>query len=265
MDMCSCVSTSSGLSHVYIHPQRLDTHSCMNAPLPPSLYRQEPGPVHYSITSHTQHDPKPVDGVLGNEVYSKASPHWHTHFLNDLAHTLRASRSFRYVSAPPVSEMQDQYRGHSAPYQPLQPHYRDLHGRLHHSSVLLPKEPALSTTHTDYRRFKRSELASVSASDTSPTRGPFPHLIHLPPVKAPPSVMHRPSVPVPHGGRSSVYTDTFRVPVHPPVSSTQVAVLAETKHTDESGRSLLQHILDVPHMYSTENRTYGKERIVLVI
>lgn len=30
-----------------------------------------------------------------------------------------------------------------------------LLGQLHQSSVLLPKEPALSTAHTDYRRFSR--------------------------------------------------------------------------------------------------------------
>lgn len=30
-----------------------------------------------------------------------------------------------------------------------------LHGQLHQSSVLLPREPALSTAHTEYRRFSR--------------------------------------------------------------------------------------------------------------
>ncbi|XP_026772076.3 uncharacterized protein zgc:193811 isoform X1 [Pangasianodon hypophthalmus] len=272
MDRRSSANTSSGVGHVYIHPQPLHTHSCKNAPLPPLLQRRVPGPLHYSVTSYTEHDPKPMHGVLSNVTYSKASPHWRTHFLDDLAQKLRDSRSVRLVSAPPVSEMQEQYRGRSAPYDPLEPHYRTLqalHGQLHQSSVVLPKEPALSTAHTDYRRFSRSELAPLLALDASPTHGPFPKLIPLRSYKAPPSAssqpqLPRPSVPVPHGGRSSMYMDSFSVPMPPPMSSTHVAVLAGTKRTEESGRSLLQHILDVPEMYSTENQTYGKGRMVLV-
>lgn len=32
-----------------------------------------------------EHDPKPVESVLRNVIYSKPSPHWRTHFLNGLA------------------------------------------------------------------------------------------------------------------------------------------------------------------------------------
>ncbi|XP_053472771.1 uncharacterized protein zgc:193811 isoform X2 [Ictalurus furcatus] len=263
------------VAHVYNPLQPLHINSCKNAPLPPLLQRRVPGPLHYNVTSHTEHDPKPVDGVLSNVIYSKASPHWHTHFLNDLAQKLRDSRSVRLVSGPPVSEMQEQYSGRSARYEPLEPQYRTLqalHGQLHQSSVLLPREPALSTAHTEYRRFSRSELAPFSALDASPTRGPFAKraaLIPLYPHKATPGTysqlrLPRPLVPVPRGGRSSVYMDSFSVPTPLPMSSTHVAVLAGTKHTEESGRSLLQHILDVPEMYGTENQTYGKGRMVLV-
>ncbi|KAF4093054.1 hypothetical protein AMELA_G00028320 [Ameiurus melas] len=261
------------VAHVYNPPQPLHVNSCKNAPLPPLLQRPVPGPLHYNVTSHTEHDPKPVDGVLSNVIYSKASPHWRTHLLNDMAQKLRDSRSVRLVSGPPVSEMQEQYSGRSARYEPLEPQYRTLqalHGQLHRSSVL-PREPALSTAHTDYRRFSRSELAPLSALDASPTRGPFTkraELIPLSPHKATSSTsqlrLPRPPVLVPQGGRSSVYMDSFSVPAPLPMSSTRVAVLAGTKLTEESGRSLLQHILDVPEMYGTENQTYGKGRMVLV-
>ncbi|XP_060758419.1 stabilizer of axonemal microtubules 3 [Neoarius graeffei] len=247
-----------------------------DAPLPPVLQRRISRPQHYIVTSYTEHDPKPVDGVLSNVIYSKAPPHWRTHFLNDLAQKLRDTRSVRLVSAPPVTEMQEQYRGRSAPYEPQEPHYRTLQaqlGQIHQSSgLLLPKEPALSTTRTDYRHFSRSELAPLSALDASPTCGPFTKraaLIRPPPHSALPGAssqlqLPRPSIPVPHGGRSSVYMDSFSRPAPPPMSSTHVAVLAETKRTEESGWGLLQHIPDVPEMYSTENQMYGKGRLVLV-
>ncbi|KAK3552731.1 hypothetical protein QTP86_021109 [Hemibagrus guttatus] len=232
--------------------------------------RRVPGPPRYT---YTDHDPKPVESVWRNVIYSKAAPHWRTHFLNGLAEKLRDSRSVRLLSAPPVSEMQDQYRGRSAPYEPLKPHYRmlqTLHGQLHQSSVLLPREPALSTAHTDYRRFSRSELALLSASDASPTHGHFTKCATLPRLqahKAPHGAssqlqLPRPTVPIPHGGRSSVYMDSFGVPA--PLTMSSTTSMTALAGTEESGRSLLQHILGVPEMYSTENQTYGKGRMVLV-
>ncbi|KAG7334710.1 hypothetical protein KOW79_001306 [Hemibagrus wyckioides] len=266
-------NTSSGAAHVYVHPQALHTNSCKNAPLPPLLQRRVPGLPRYSITSHTEHDPKPVESVLRNVIYSKPAPHWRTHFLNGLAQKLRDSESVRLASVPSVSEMRDQYSGRSALYEPLDPHYRvlqTLHGQIHQSSVLLPREPELSTAHADYRRFSRSELAHLSPSNASPIHGHFTKSAPLPRLqahKAPPSASSQlqlpcPPVPIPHGGRSSVYMDSFHVPAPLPMSSdTSMTVLAGT---EENGRSLLQHILGVPEMYNTENQTYGKGRMVLV-
>ncbi|KAI5097121.1 hypothetical protein C0J45_12430, partial [Silurus meridionalis] len=238
-----------------------------DAPLPPLLRRRVPGPLHYSVTSHTVHHPKPVDVVLRNVIYSNAPPHWCTHFLNRLPQKLRDSRSVKLVSAPPVSEMQEQYRGRSAPDEPLEPHYRTLralHGQLHQASVLLQGEPALSTAHSDYRRFSRSESTPPSAS---PNRRPFPErpaLIHPPSQQTPPCTssqlrLPRPSIPVSYGGRSSVYMGSFSAPARPPVSSTRVLA-----RTEETGPDPLQHVLGVPEMYSTENKTYGTGRTVLV-
>ncbi|XP_060749145.1 uncharacterized protein zgc:193811 [Tachysurus vachellii] len=269
------MDTSRGLDHDPVHPQLLDTHSCKNAPLPPVLQRRAPRAPQY-ITSYMEHDPKPVDDVLRNVIYPKAAPHWRAHYLSDLAKKLRDSRSVRSVSAPPVSEMKDQYRGRSAPYQPLEPHYRTLqtlHGQLHQPSDLQPEEPAISTTHADYRRFSRSELALLSGSDDSPTHAHLtksatpPRLLAL---EAPPSTssqlqLHRPPVPVPHGGRSSLYMDSIGLPASLPKScTTSMAALAGTNHNGESELSLLEHVLDVPEMYGTENQTYGKGKIVLV-
>ncbi|KAI5629450.1 protein lin-7-like B [Silurus asotus] len=181
--------------------QQHTSHSCAhNAPLPPLLRRRVPGPLHYSVTSHTEHHPKPVDVVLRNVIYSQPPPHWCTHFLNRLPQKLRDSRSVKLVSAPPVSEMQEQYRGRSAPDEPLEPHYRTLRLRL-----------------------------------------------------------PRPSIPVSYGGRSSVYMGSFSAPARPPVSSTLVLA-----RTEETGPDPLQHVLGVPEMYSTENKTYGTGRTVLV-
>lgn len=43
-----------------------------------------------------------------------------------------------------------------------------------------------------------------------------------------------------------------------------MAALAGTNHNRESEQSLLEHVLDVPEMYGTENQTYGKGKMVLV-
>lgn len=62
-----------------------------NAPLPPVLQRQNkvPASAHFSLTSHTEHDRKPLNGPLYNEIHSKAPAHWTTHFLNELAQKVR--------------------------------------------------------------------------------------------------------------------------------------------------------------------------------
>ncbi|XP_066499118.1 uncharacterized protein zgc:193811 isoform X2 [Hoplias malabaricus] len=244
--------------------------------LPPLLQGESrmPGPLHYSLTSHTEHDYKPSNGPLGNPIYSKAHPHWDTNFLNELAQKLRDHRSIRVVSAP-VSEMRDRYRGQSAPHQPLVEHYRTLlalYGQLDRTSALLPKEPRVSTTQEDYRRFSRSELSPPSALDAPPIKGTLTKsaaLSRLPPHKAPPPTtsqlqLPRPCVALPHGGRSSLYTDSFSVSSRLPKVSATVADYDRGNVMTESGRGLLHSILEVPKMYGTENQTYGKGRIVLV-
>lgn len=58
-----------------------------NAPLPPVHRRHNRVPsAHFHLTSHTEHDRKPLTGPLYNEIHSKAPPHWTTHFLNELSH-----------------------------------------------------------------------------------------------------------------------------------------------------------------------------------
>ncbi|TSQ23938.1 Actin-related protein 2/3 complex subunit 1A [Bagarius yarrelli] len=271
-----------------------------NAPLPPQLQKRGPGSHYHSVTSYMEHHSKPkVTKLPKDVVYSKAPPHWSTHLVNNLAQKLRDTRSLRLASMPPHSEMQDQYRERSAPCDPLEPHYRPLkvrrrshilangadgqthaahvyfiqalHKRLNQSSVLLPEESTLSTAQAVHRRFSRSELEPFSASDAFLARGPLSQsATTLPKHQAPPTTpsqlhLHRLPVPVPHGGRSSVYKNSFSVPAPPPRSFTScMAASAGTKCTEESGRSLLQHILNVPEMYNTENQTYGRGMTVLV-
>ncbi|XP_072550249.1 stabilizer of axonemal microtubules 3 [Salminus brasiliensis] len=273
----SLAQTSAGVGH-YSH-QRLPpvhTESCKNAPLPPRLQRgnRVPGPLHYSLTSHTEYDSKPIDGPLGNTMYSKASPHWNTHFLNELAQKLRDCRSVKVVSKP-VSEMQDCYRGRSAPHEPLVDHCRTLlalYGRLDRAPALLPKEPQLSTSQADYRRFSRSELAPPSALNAPPIQGTLTKsaaLSRLPPHKVPPDAasrlqLPRPCLALPHGGGHSLYMDSFTVPACLPKLHTPAAAQDGAKCREKSGRGLTEHILEVPKMYNTENQTCGKGKMVLV-
>lgn len=139
---------------------------CQNAPLPPVLQRQNrvPGSAHFSLTSHTEHDRKPLNGPLYNEIHSKAPPHWTTHFLDELAQRVRSVCvclkysfylknllfvfgtvyrlwSFMFdppqlrdhptvrVVSDPISEMQDQYRGQLAACAPLGEHYSKIQVR----------------------------------------------------------------------------------------------------------------------------------------
>jgi len=58
--------------------------------------------------------------------------------------------------------------------------------------------------------------------------------------------------------------DSFMVPM-PPLTS-QAADIAQSgvKWEEDGGRGLLLDILGVPKMYSTENQTYGRDRMSVV-
>ncbi|XP_036445870.1 uncharacterized protein zgc:193811 [Colossoma macropomum] len=268
--------TSAAIGHAYVQPAPFLAESCKDAPFPPLLQRQSrtPGHIHYNLTSHTEHDHKPIKGPLENLIYCKASPHWNTHFLNELAQRLRDCQSIRLVSKP-VSEMQDRYRGHLAPDEPLVDHYRTLvalYGQLDRAPVPLTKEPLLSTAQAVHRRFSRSELAHPSALNAPAIQGTLTKsaaLSRLPPHKALPNMssqlqLPRPCVALPHGGRTSLYTDSFTVPAYLPKLSTSAADHDTAKSRNEGSRGLRQHVMEVPKMYGTENQTYGKGKMVLV-
>ena len=98
----------------------------------------------------------------------------------------------------------------------------------------------------------------------------------LPGHKAPPTMschpwLPRPSVPLPFGGKHSLYRDSFRVLApHPaPSGPSPVAIPDWRQPGPETGaggakRGLLRDIVEVPKMYLTENRVYGGNRTVLV-
>ncbi|XP_076853210.1 stabilizer of axonemal microtubules 3 isoform X2 [Brachyhypopomus gauderio] len=200
-------------------------------------------------------------------AHARALP-FHTHSTK-----LQACESLRVVSAP-ISETHDCYKGQSASHEAPMGYYKTLqalYGQLntaHSALALLPKEPLFSTTQSDYRHFCRSELSPSSALDAPPIQGTMTKsgaLIRLPTRKAPPSVaaqpqLPRPSVPLPHGSKSSQYMDSFAVPNPPPIFSTP----APDWGKDAGGKSLLQHILEVPKMYVTENQNYGHRNTVLL-
>ncbi|XP_017552869.2 uncharacterized protein zgc:193811 [Pygocentrus nattereri] len=266
--------TSAVIGHAYVQPAYLLTESCKDAPLPPLLQQHSriPGHIHHSSTSHMEHDHKPAKGPLGNLIYCKASPHWNTHFLNELAQRLRDCQSIRLVSEP-VSEMQDRYKGHLAPDELSVDHYRTLmalYGQLDLAPAPLSKEPLLSTAQAVHRRFSRSELAPPSSLNTPAIQGTLTRsaaLSRLPPRKALPNMssqLPRPCVALPHGGRTSLYTDSFTVPAYLPKLSTSAADHDAAKSRNEGSRGLRQHVMEVPKMYGTENQTYGKGKMVLV-
>lgn len=91
----------------------------------------------------------------------------------------------------------------------------------------------------------------------------------LPAHKAPSTLSCQPRLPrsplpLPHRGKSSLYMDSFMVPVAP--STSQAADIAQSgvKWEEDGGRGLLLDTLGVPKMYSTENQTYGRNRMSLV-
>ncbi|XP_071267574.1 stabilizer of axonemal microtubules 3 isoform X1 [Salvelinus alpinus] len=276
--------TSAGVGHMYVQPVPFYVESHKGASLPP-LFQRSPlvsTSSHFSVTSRLEHDRKPQTGPLANTLHPRAPPHWNTHFLNELAQQLRDCGTVRLLSKP-ISEMQDSYRGQAAPHGPLLDHYCTLlalYGQLDPGQTpTVTADPLVSTAHAYYRRFSRSEIAPSSALEA-----PSSYLSlnkssthsRLPGHKAPPTMschpwLPRPSVPLPYGGKHSLYRDSFRVPApHPaPSGPSPVAIPDWRQAGTETGaggakRGLLRDIVEVPKMYLTENRVYGGNRTVLV-
>ncbi|XP_029583015.1 stabilizer of axonemal microtubules 3 isoform X2 [Salmo trutta] len=267
--------TSAGVGHMYVQPLPFYVESHKRSPLVSTS-------SHFSVTSRLEHDRKPQTGPLANTRHPRAPPHWNTHFLNELAQQLRDCGTVRLLSQP-ISEMQDSYRGQSAPQGPLLDHYCTLlalYGQLDPGQTpTVTADPYVSTAHAYYRRFSRSEIAPSSGLEA-----PSSYLSlnkssthsRLPGHKAPPTMschpwLPRPSVPLPYGGKHSLYRDSFRVPApHPaPSGPSPVAIPDWRQAGTETGaggakRGLLRDIVEVPKMYLTENRVYGGNRTVLV-
>lgn len=120
--------------------------------------------------------------------------------------------------------------------------------------------------------FFRSDLSPRSVLDAATFNGKLTKsgaYSRLPAHKAPSTLscqprLPRPPLPLPHRGKSSLYMDSFMVPVAP--STSQAADIAQSgvKWEEDGGRGLLLDILGVPKMYSTENQTYGRNRMSLV-
>lgn len=94
-------------------------------------------------------------------------------------------------------------------------------------------------------------------------------LSRLPAHKAPSTLSCQPRLPrtplpVPHRGQSSLYMDSFTVPVPPPTSQTTGVAQRGVKWQEHGGRGVLRDILGVPKMYSTENQTYGGNKMSMV-
>ncbi|ROI15133.1 hypothetical protein DPX16_16979 [Anabarilius grahami] len=269
------VQTSTTIGHLYLQPSPFYLKTCKNAPLPPVLQRQNrvPASAHFSLTSHSKHDRKLLNGPLYSEIHSKASPHWTTHFLNELAQRLRDHPTVRVVSNP-ISEMQDQYRGQLAACEPLGEHYSKIQAlyRQLETTQAFMQEPVLSITKTDFKRLHRSDLSSRSVLDAATFNGKLTKSgahSRLPAHKAPSTLscqprLPRPPLPLPHRGKSSLYMDSFTVPVPPPTSPAADNAQSGVKLEENGGRGLLLDILGVPKMYSTENQTYGTNKMSLV-
>ncbi|XP_065130097.2 stabilizer of axonemal microtubules 3 [Paramisgurnus dabryanus] len=266
--------TSTNIGHVYTPPLPFNFNTCKNAPLPPVLRRQNEVPVsaQFTLTSHSAHDRKPLTGPLHNEIYSKAPPHWTTHFLNELAHRLRDHVTVRVVSKP-ISEMQDSYRGQPAPCESLNGHYsmiQALYRQLNKTQSLV-QEPICSTTKTDFKHFNRSNLTPCSVMDEATFIGSLTKSgahSRLPAHKAPSTLSCQPRLPCPHlplpyRGKSSVYVDSFKAPVPAPLPTRNIAHRV-VKQQERGSRDPLQDILSVPKMYSTENQIYGKNKMSVV-
>ncbi|KAI7803735.1 uncharacterized protein zgc:193811 [Triplophysa rosa] len=262
--------TSTNIGHVYMPPLPFYMNTCKNAPPPPVLRRHNRVPsAHFPLTSHTEHDRKPLTGPLYNEIRSKAPPHWTTHFLNELAHRHRDCVAVRVVSKP-VSEMQDSYTGQSAALEPLAEHYnmmQALYRQLNMTQSLV-QDPVCSTTKADFKHFNRSDLTPRSVMEAATFNGTLTKSgVHsrLPAHKAPSTLSCQPRLPcpplpLPHRGKSSLYMDSFTVPVHSPLPISAQNVLKQ----QDGGRGLLLDILGVPKMYSTENQICGKNKMYMV-
>ncbi|XP_016395399.1 uncharacterized protein LOC107729427 [Sinocyclocheilus rhinocerous] len=156
------VQTSTTIGHAQLQPFPFYFKTGKNAPLPPVLQRQNkvPASAHFSLTSHTEHDRKPLNGSLYNEIHSKAPEHWTTHFLSELAQRLRDRPTVRVVSNP-ISEMQDRYRGQLAAREPPAEHFsmmQALYRQLETAQTAFVQEPVRSTTTTDFKHFNRQKL-----------------------------------------------------------------------------------------------------------
>ncbi|XP_030649777.1 stabilizer of axonemal microtubules 3 [Chanos chanos] len=236
--------TSSGIAHAYIQPLPFYTESSKDALLPPLLRRQTLVPVstHFSLPSHTDYGRKPL---------------------------LRDSSAVKMPSQP-ISETMDCYRGQSAPPRPLVVHYSPLQalsGQLDANQAPVPRTRVLSTTHTDFRPYSRSELARPPDLGANLTKSSA--YSRLPAHKAPPTVSCHPRLalqpmPLPYGGKNSVYKDTFTIPGRHPEISSPATTSDRPKHTNVGDRGLLQDIMEVPKMYNTENQRYGSTELVLV-
>ncbi|XP_056309638.1 uncharacterized protein zgc:193811 [Danio aesculapii] len=268
------VHTSTAIGHVYWQLPPFSLKTCKNAPLPPVLQHQNrvPASAHFSLTSHTEHDRKPLNGLLYNEIHSKAPAHWTTHFLNELTQTLRDRPTVRVVSNH-ISEMQDRYRGQTAAYEPQAEHYSKMQAlyRQLERAQALRQEPVQSTARTDFKHFHRSDLSPHPVLDAATINGTLTKSgahSRLPAHKAPSTLSCQPRLPrlplpLPHRGKTSLYMDSFAVPVPPPAS--QTAIVAQNGgNLQDGGRGLLQDILSVPKMYCTENQTYGNNKMSVV-
>ncbi|XP_067272259.1 uncharacterized protein zgc:193811 [Pseudorasbora parva] len=269
------VQTSTTIGHMHLQPSPFYLKTYKNAPLPPVIQHQNrvPASAHFSLTSHTEHDRKPLSGPLYNEIHSKAHPHWTTHFLNELAQRLRDHPTVRVVSNP-ISEMQDQYRGQLAACEPLGEHFskmQALYRQLETAQVFL-QEPVRSTTKTDFKQFYRSDLSPRSVLDADTFNGKLTKSgahSRFPAHKAPSTLscqprLPRPPLPLPHRGKSSLYMDSFTEPVPPPTLQPADIAQSRVKWEEDNGRGLLLDVLGVPKMYSTENQTYGRNKRSMV-
>ncbi|XP_019906432.1 uncharacterized protein zgc:193811 isoform X2 [Esox lucius] len=256
--------TSTGVGHAYVR----------NLPFYVKIHKRSTlvsTSGHFSVTSHSEHDRKPQTGPLANPQHPKASPLWNTHFLNALAQRRRNCGTVHLLSRP-ISEMQDSYRGQTAPQGPMVDHYSTL--RLDPDQALtVTADPCVSTAHADYRIYSRSEIAPPSGqeaptSNLSLTKSSTHN--RLPAHKAPPTVschprLPRPTVPLPYTGKHSLYRESFQVPSPHPAPSASIPGPARAGFGGGGAqRGLLRDILEVPKMYLTENQAYGGNRTVLV-
>ncbi|XP_064171947.1 uncharacterized protein zgc:193811 [Anguilla rostrata] len=257
--------TSTGIGHVYKGPLPSDINiESQRGDLLPPLLRQPrrvPPSGHFSSLVRLEHGRKALAGPLTHPRYSKAVPHWTVNFVDELGDRLRDCHTARMIS-PPVSEMQDRYRGWSAPQRSEAEHYTPLLAlsrQFETDKVPALNMPSISTTHADYRRYGRSELFSPSSFDEEAYR-------RMPPPKTLPApslqpFLHRALQHVPHGGRTTVYRDSFAAPAGAPAAP--VPELPDWTAA-QAGRDLYGHILKVPKMYSTENQGYGGNKMALI-